>query len=82
MPTDAAQRAQAILRDGSQFQWYVIPQHTHAVADRRLWLFHLFAVAFWVHDLPTIRRKAQVVGALYAFDAACLVLFAGVLGWI
>ena len=44
--------------------------------------FSFFAVAFWVHDLPTIRRKAEVVGALYAFDAACLVLFSGVLGWI
>ena len=32
--------------------------------------------------MPTIRRKVTVVGALYAFDAACLVLFAGVLDWI
>jgi hypothetical protein len=44
--------------------------------------YTFFAVAFWVHDLPTVRRKAQVVGALYAFDAACLGLFAGVLRWI
>jgi hypothetical protein len=44
--------------------------------------FTFFAVAFWVHDMPTIRQKVAVVGALYAFDAVCLVLFAGVLGWI
>ena len=25
MPTDAAQRALKILRDGGQFQWHVIP---------------------------------------------------------
>jgi hypothetical protein len=41
-----------------------------------------FLVAFWVHDLPTVKRKLHVVGAIFAFDAACLALFAGVLGWI
>jgi hypothetical protein len=41
-----------------------------------------FVVGFWVHDMTSLRRKAVTVGALYAFDAACLVLFAGVLGWI
>ena len=25
MPTESAQQALSILRDGSQFQWYVIP---------------------------------------------------------
>lgn len=44
-----------------------------------LWFF---AVAFWVHDMPTIARKARTVLALYAVDGACLVLFAGVLKWI
>ncbi len=41
-----------------------------------------FLVAFWVHDMATVRRRAEVVGALLGFDALCLVLFAGVLGWI
>lgn len=41
-----------------------------------------FLVAFWVHDLPTVKRKLHAVGVLFAFDAACLVLFAGILRWI
>lgn len=41
-----------------------------------------FVVAFWVHDMPTVRQKARTVAAIYAFDLACLVLFIGVLGWI
>ncbi|MCK6554791.1 hypothetical protein L6Q96_09460 [Candidatus Binatia bacterium] len=55
---------------------------------RMPWLIFLFGyltffiVAFWVHDLPTIRQKALAVGAIYAFDLACLILFMGVLGWI
>ncbi len=52
------------------------------------WLIFLFGyltffiVAFWVHDLPTVRQKAAAVGALYAFDAVCLVVFMGVLKWV
>jgi hypothetical protein len=41
-----------------------------------------FVVAFWVHDMPTVRRKAATVSAILGFDLACLVLFVGVLGWI
>jgi hypothetical protein len=41
-----------------------------------------FVVAFWVHDMPTIRRKAATVSAIFAFDLACLVVFAGLLKWI
>jgi hypothetical protein len=41
-----------------------------------------FVVAFWVHDMPTVRQKVRTVLAIFAFDAACLVLFAGVLKWI
>ena len=41
-----------------------------------------FVVAFWVHDMPTLRQKARTVGALYAFDAACLLLFGVWLRWI
>jgi hypothetical protein len=55
---------------------------------RTPWLIFLFGyltffvVAFWVHDMPTVRQKVRTVLAIYAFDAACLVLFAGVLKWI
>lgn len=41
-----------------------------------------FVVAFWVHDMQSLRRKALAVGSIYAFDAACLLLFGPVLGWI
>jgi len=41
-----------------------------------------FLVAFWVFDMPSVRQKAITVGSLLGFDAACLVLFAGILGWI
>ena len=44
-----------------------------------LWFF---VIAFWVHDLPTMREKARVVLALYALDAGLLVVFGGALGWI
>ena len=55
---------------------------------RTPWLIFLFGyltffvVAFWVHDMPTIRQKVVTVAAIYAFDLACLVLFAGALKWI
>ncbi len=55
---------------------------------RAPWLIFLvgylpfFLVAFWVHDLESVRRKVRAVGAIYAFDIACLVLFAAVLKWI
>jgi hypothetical protein len=41
-----------------------------------------FVVAFWVHDMRTIRAKVITVSAIFAFDLACLVVFMGVLGWI
>jgi hypothetical protein len=41
-----------------------------------------FLVAFWVHDLPKISQKIKVVGGIFAFDIVCLILFAGILGWI
>ena len=55
---------------------------------RTPWLIFLvgyltfFIVAFWVHDMPTVRQKAITVSVIYAFDALCLVLFLGVLKWI
>jgi hypothetical protein len=41
-----------------------------------------FLVAFRVHDMGSPRRQALVVGVLLAFDAACLVVFGALLGWI
>jgi len=41
-----------------------------------------FVVAFWVHDMPTLRQKARTVGVIYAFDAGCLLLFGAWLHWI
>jgi len=54
--TESASQALAILRDGSQFQWYVIPLlafvfyvYTAAVAERR-WNLVLAGLAFWGMD--------------------------------
>ena len=43
--------------------------------------FPFFVVAYWVHDMKTVRHQAMAVGAILAFDAACLITF-GSLGWI
>ena len=57
MPTDAAQRALAILRDGSLFQWYVIPLFALVVLyvysveiERRNWNLVFAGLAFWGMD--------------------------------
>jgi hypothetical protein len=41
-----------------------------------------FIVAFWVFDMDKMKSKLQVVGSLWAFDIACLVVFIPVLHWI
>jgi len=41
-----------------------------------------FLVAFWVHDMERVRTKAAAVGAIFAFDIVCLVVFGAVLKWI
>jgi len=41
-----------------------------------------FLVAFWVFDISRVTRKVAVVGGILAFDAICLFVFAGILGWI
>jgi hypothetical protein len=43
---------------------------------------HFFVVAFWVHDMKTLRSKALTVGSIYAFDVVSLVLFGVILGWL
>lgn len=40
-----------------------------------------FVAVALVHDLPRVRTKALAVSALFAFDAACLIVF-GSLGWL
>lgn len=55
---------------------------------RAPWLIFLigylpfFLVAFWVFDMPTVRQKANTVGAIFAFDLAALIIFGVVLRWI
>ena len=56
MPTDFAQQALEILRDGSQFQWYVIPLlaivfyiYTHEIQHRN-WNVVFAGLAFWGAD--------------------------------
>jgi len=41
-----------------------------------------FVVAFWVHDIKTMRGKLAVVGTIWAIVIACLVLFIPILHWI
>ena len=41
-----------------------------------------FMVSFWVHDMATTRAKIIAVAAILGFDAACLIVFGGVLGWL
>ena len=41
-----------------------------------------FLVAAWVYDMPDMRARRKAVAAIYAFDAACLVVFGALLGWI
>ena len=54
--TDAARQALAILRDGSQFQWYVIPLfalvvYVYAVeVERRNWNLVFAGLAYWGMD--------------------------------
>lgn len=51
--TEAAAQAVSILRDGSQFSWYVIPLFAFAVyvyaneIERRNWNLVLAGLAFW-----------------------------------
>ncbi len=55
---------------------------------RAPWLIFLigylpfFLVSFWVYDMESVRKKAIAVGAILGFDLVCLILFAGILGWI
>ena len=56
MPTESAQQALSILRDGSQFQWYVIPLFAFVVyvyaveVERKNWNLFFAGLAFWGMD--------------------------------
>jgi hypothetical protein len=56
MPTDAAAQALEILRDGSQFKWYLIPLFAFVVyvyaveIERRNWSMVFAGLAFWGMD--------------------------------
>jgi hypothetical protein len=56
MPTESAQQALNILRDGSLFQWYVIPLFAFVVyvyaveVERRNWNLFFAGLAFWGMD--------------------------------
>ncbi|HNT73918.1 MAG TPA: hypothetical protein PKH77_02745 [Anaerolineae bacterium] len=56
MPTEFAQQALKILRDGGQFQWYVIPLFAFVVyvyateIERRNWDLVFAGLAFWGMD--------------------------------
>jgi hypothetical protein len=56
MPTESASQALSILRDGSQFQWYVIPLfalvvYVYAVeVERQNWSLVFAGLAFWSMD--------------------------------
>ncbi len=43
---------------------------------------HFFLVAFWVHDMKTIKAKATTVSVIFAVDAVAILLFGVILGWI
>lgn len=55
---------------------------------RAPWLIFLFGyltffvVAFWVHDMPTIRKKALTVGTIFAVDLLAIAVFGVALGWL
>jgi len=56
MPTESARQALAILRDGSQFQWYIVTLlafvfYVYTVeAEKRNWNLFLAGLAFWGMD--------------------------------
>jgi hypothetical protein len=43
---------------------------------------HFFVVAFWVHDIESIKKKAAVVGVVWAIAVLLLLIFGIGLGWI
>lgn len=44
--------------------------------------FHFFVVAYWVHDMKSVKSKAITVGAIFGFDILCALIFGVLLRWI
>ena len=44
--------------------------------------FPFFAVAFWVHDMKSLRNKLTTVGVIYTVNITALIAFGAILGWI
>jgi len=43
---------------------------------------HFFVVAFWVHDMDTLKKKATTVGVIWGIALLLVVIFGFGLGWI
>ena len=41
-----------------------------------------FAMAFWVHDMKTIKSKLIAVGTIWGIVIISLIVFIPILGWI
>lgn len=44
--------------------------------------FLFFMITFMVHDMESLKKKITTVGAIFAVDAACIVIFGFALKWI
>ena len=38
--------------------------------------------SFWIHDMPSLKKKIVIVSGVYALDIVLLVVFMGILKWI
>ncbi len=50
--------------------------------ERRNWNVFFAELAFWAHDMKSIRSKLWMVGSIYTVDAICLIVFGALLGWL
>jgi hypothetical protein len=84
MMTESATQALSILRDGSLFQWYLIPifalvVYVYAVEiERRNWNLVFAGLAFWGME---VRAKAATVGVIFSIAILALAVFLP-LGWV
>jgi hypothetical protein len=62
-----------------EYWWWNFPFVLPIVVFGYLWFF---LIAAYVYDLPSDRRRLQVVGAMGALVAAALIVFGPVLAWI
>ncbi|MFH1851666.1 MAG: hypothetical protein ABIA75_04910 [Candidatus Neomarinimicrobiota bacterium] len=43
---------------------------------------HFFIIAFWVHDMATIKKQLTALGIIYGVDLLAILVFGFGLGWI